>query len=151
MPTGRVCPDCGRAIPSGATVCVDCLWNRREAAADSTGGTQINRPIIVGILLVGTAILGLISAVHSFWQAQNTSFILLVDLSGFVTCCGVVSLAASLACIFGAFLSFRREKSTYVIMACAVGMLSIGPLMLGSIMSIAALIIAATSIDDYNS
>ncbi|UCE92269.1 MAG: zinc ribbon domain-containing protein [Methanobacteriota archaeon] len=154
VPSERVgrCSECGRAISPGATVCALCsskLWLDSEGNAP-TRWKRLDRPTIVGILLVGSAALTVISVVSLILNGEvAVQAAEPVEISGFLSCCGVI-LASSAACSFaGALLSFRRERHTYVVLAAAIGMLGVGPFFLASIMSLLALILAAFSATDY--
>ena len=148
----QMCPRCGRAMAPGTTVCTECIWDQQQPSlAETEHKVPGDRPIIVGILLVAASALSMISTVELLWTSGNAPSIPYFDISGFLVCIGLMVGFASLSCLLGAILSFRRAKFSLVVLASAIGILGMGPLLLGSLASIIALVLAATSKDDYSS
>ena len=145
----RICPGCGRTMMPGATACTECMWGQPASPGDDEHRALGDKPIIVGILLVAAFALSMITAIGLLWSSGNAGSIPYFDVSGFLMCCGTMVGVASLSCLLGAILSFRRAKFSLVVLASAIGILGMGPLLLGSLASIIALVLAATSKDDY--
>ncbi|MBE0518758.1 MAG: hypothetical protein IH630_05985 [Thermoplasmata archaeon] len=144
----RKCPKCGRILEHGATVCSVCIWDS-TAATDEPLKPRNDKPIIVGILLSAACILAIVSSIRMLILMEEIPDLSYVDVSGFLTCCGVIILFGALSCFFGAILSFRRSRYSVVVLAAAFGMLGLGPFYLASLLSLIAMIIAAVSKDDY--
>jgi len=146
------CPECGRILPPGATTCTACIWEHSAAVDDFTYESRddSSRPVIVGILLLGASILSMASVILLALNFHSVETFASLDLSGFLTCCGAVFVTASVACFVGAILSFKRIRSSYVVLAAAIGILGVGPFCIASILSLTALILAALSMDEYD-
>jgi hypothetical protein len=139
-------------MPPGATTCTACIWEHTAAQDDSayTSQDDSSRPVIVGILLLGASVLSMISAILLALNFHSYESFISLDLSGFLTCCGAIIVTASVACFVGAILSFKRIRSSYVVVAAAIGILGVGPFWIASILSLTALILAALSMDEYD-
>ena len=145
----RICPGCGRTMMPGAAACTECMWDQPASPGDDEHRALGDKPIIVGILLVAASALSMITSIELLSSSGNAVSIPYIDVSGFLICCGAMVGFASLSCLLGAILSFKRTKFSLVVLASAIGMLGMGPLLLGSLTSLIALVLAATSKDDY--
>jgi len=146
------CPECGRLMAPGATTCTACIWEHTATQDDFAFASRddSNVPVIVGILLLGASISSMISAIMLALSFQSVETFASLDLSGFLTCCGAIFVAASIICFAGAILSFKRIRASYVVLAAAIGILGVGPFCIASILSLVALILAALSMDEYD-
>jgi len=125
-------------------------YSRPEEAVPLTPKQESSRPWIVAVLLVGGFALALMSFIELMLVSDEIGDIYpAIDLSGFLTCCGVIVLVAAISCLVGAVFSYKRSRHSLVVVAAAVGMLGVGPLYLGSLLSLIAMIIAAVSRSDY--
>jgi len=127
-----------------------------KEAAPVTPEHESSRPWIVTVLLIGAFALSLMSLVELLLVSDDVTEITeiypsTIDISGFLVCCGMIVLVAAISCLVGAIFSFKRSRHSLVVVASAVGMLGVGPLFLGSLLSMVAMIIAAVSRKDYRS
>ena len=117
---------------------------------------QSAKPLIAGIMLI---IFGLINI---GWQAytivtieEATSQFEGVggDLMGFmadiVMICSIILIIFSVISILGGFFATKREKFGMAIMGAIMGLFTFGPYCLSSIVALIALILIATSKDEF--
>jgi len=106
--------------------------------------------LIVAVFLIGAFALSLMSLLElTFVSDRVVDVYPEVDVSGFLTCCAIIVLVAGISCLMGAIFSIKRSRHSLVVVAAALGMLGVGPLFLGSLLSLVALTIAAVSRTDY--
>ncbi len=120
-----------------------------------------NKPIIAGVLLIVAGILGL-----STWglllfgiQAINTTVIQTLQEQGLnvtveqismmLNICATLGIIFSIFPLIGGVTSLQRKRWGFSILGGVLGLFTIGPMFLASILSLVGLILAAVSKQDY--
>lgn len=107
------------------------------------------KPFWAGVLLIVGGMLDIASGIVTF-NTEVPSNDLGIDLSGYLVCCASLTMIFGAGAIFGGILSLRKEHFYFVLVGTIVGMLGLG-FLLGFLLSFVAMIIVATSRDDYTS
>jgi predicted RNA-binding Zn-ribbon protein involved in translation (DUF1610 family) len=138
------CPRCGREITIYDYECPFCYTNLTRTEMDgelarhgaSTGMIAAGIVLIlVGVIAVGTGILYLAGA--SITPAGG------YDVSGYLTCCGLLELAFGGAAALGGYFVAQEKRWALAMVGAFLGMLTVGPIFLGSIASFVCLILIA--------
>jgi len=117
------------------------------------------RPVgftIAGLLLFVVATLSIISGIYALAVESALDPIAVeglgsVDLSGYVMCCGTLTLIFGAAALAGGYFTLVQERWTIALMGAILGMLSVGPYALGFLLGLIALILIAAGKDQFNS
>lgn len=64
--------------------------------------------------------------------------------------CGAVLLIIGVALLAGAYFAFKRMHRSFVLIACILGLISIGPFLLSSVLSAVALVLILVSKDEFH-
>ncbi len=163
----RECPQCGVFNSVAATSCKACstvlpsLYPDISSTLASTGSpaetdgwlqdsveARSQKPSIAAVLMVGAGILELFAAIRGF-TAQVPTTDLPINVSGFIFFCASLEFLMGLIVILGAYVAFKRGSFTLAVIATIAGMLGVGLLDLGSLMSLVALVLIALSKDEF--
>lgn len=115
------------------------------------------KPLIVGILLVLTCILGLFTWVAIF--AANPEILqstipqgspITVEQLQSVYFCAVTGIICSIVALLGGVAALKRKAWTVAVIGSIAGVLTVGPLFLGSGISIVALIVVLLSRKEFH-
>lgn len=149
------CPACGSPNPESAALCAGCgrdLGSRDMflGGPERVAAFQWTKPTIAAILMVEAGVADLYSSFHAF-TVQPPVTDLPIDVSGLLCLCGSFILVCALIVIFGAYFAYSRRRFTLAITGTAAGILGVGPLGLGSLLSFVALVLVALSADESRS
>ena len=116
-----------------------------------------SKPLIAGILLIIAGLLGLFTWASAL--AVDASMIQTVlppespitaeQLQSFLTTCGIIGAALSIFTLAGGIVAMRRKAWGLAVIGGILGLFTIGPMLLGSIISLIGLIIVAISRSDF--
>jgi hypothetical protein len=116
-----------------------------------------NMPLIAGILLIIAGVLGLFT--WSAALALETSMIETVlpadapitaeQLQSILTTCGIIGCIISVFTLTGGIVAVKRKAWGLAVIGGILGLFTIGPVLLGSIISLIGLIILAMSRKDF--
>lgn len=116
-----------------------------------------SKPLIGGILLLIAGLLGLITWASALAIDQSMiqtvlppeSPITADQLQSVLTTCGIIGAALSIFTVAGGIVALRRKAWGLAVIGGILGLFTIGPLLLGSIISLIGLIIIAISRSDF--
>jgi uncharacterized Zn finger protein (UPF0148 family) len=108
---------------------------------------DLGKPFWAGVLLIIGGILDIASGIVTF-NTEAPSNELGIDLSGYLACCAALTMMFGTGAIFGGILSCRKEYFYFVLVGAIMGMLGVG-FLLGFLLSFIAMILVATSRDEY--
>ncbi|HIH28433.1 MAG TPA: hypothetical protein HA260_01365 [Thermoplasmata archaeon] len=116
-----------------------------------------SKPLIAGIFLVIAGLLGLLTWASALALdvsvIQNVlppeSPITAEQLQSFLTTCGVIGAVLSIFTLAGGIVAMRRKAWGLAVIGGILGLFTIGPILLGSILSLIGLIIVAISRNDF--
>jgi hypothetical protein len=136
------CPSCRKTLPSS----VDYDGDDSNMSYSRSSGSGILTAagillIIAGVIAIG---MGVLLAMGSSVAASVG-----VDVSGTLCICSALELLFGLGAIAGGVFSLKGEKFTLCILGAVVGLFSLGPIFIGSILSLIALILIAVSRDEF--
>ncbi len=116
-----------------------------------------SKPLIAGILLIIAGLLGLFT--WSSALALDPSMIQTVlpadspisaeQLQSFLTTCGIIGAVLSIFTLVGGIVALKRKAWGLAIIGGILGLFTIGPMLLGSIISLIGLILVAISRNDF--
>ena len=119
--------------------------------------TPSNRPLIAGILLIIAGLLGLLT--WSSALALDTSMIENVlppdtpitveQLQSFLTTCGIIGCILSVFTLTGGIVAVRRKAWGLAVVGGILGLCTIGPFLLGSIIALVGLILVVISRKEF--
>jgi hypothetical protein len=116
-----------------------------------------SRPLIAGILLIIAGLLGLFTwsmalALDSS-MLQNVlpadSPISIEQLQSILVTCGIIGCILSIFALTGGIVAIKRKAWGLAIVGGILGLFTIGPMFLGSIISLVSLILVAISRKDF--
>jgi len=115
------------------------------------------RPLVAGILLIGAGLLGLFTWTSAL--ALDSSMlqgvlppdapITIEQLQSILVTCGIIGCILSIFAITGGIVAVKRKAWGLAIVGGILGIFTIGPLFLGSIISVVGLILVAISRKDF--
>ena len=156
----RYCAWCGAGVPEKAMVCPRCGHDPAGPSAmrlDAVPVSRSQKPLVAGVLLVGAAILDIVTAIALLtWDVWSVAArvgvpsYIVPSIEGFLRTCGALVLVFGIIAGIGGVFSYRRRMSTLAIIGAIFGMLGVGPFYLGAIMGLVALILIAISRDDFD-
>jgi len=116
-----------------------------------------SKPLIAGIFLIIAGLLGLltwasalaldISMIQNVLPAESP--ITAEQLQSFLTTCGIIGAVLSIFTLVGGIVAMRRKSWGLAVIGGILGLFTIGPMLLGSIISLIGLIIVAISRNDF--
>jgi hypothetical protein len=117
----------------------------------------ISKPLIAGIFLIIAGLLGLftwssaLALDSSMLQSvlPGDSPISVEQLQSILTTCGVIGCVLSIVTLAGGIVAVKRKAWGLAIVGGILGLFTIGPILLGSIISLIGLIIVAISRKDF--
>ncbi|MCX6661642.1 MAG: hypothetical protein NTY91_03740 [Euryarchaeota archaeon] len=116
-----------------------------------------SKPLIAGILLIIAGLLGLftwasalaldISMIQNVLPAESP--ITAEQLKSFLSTCGIIGAALSILTLAGGIVAIKRKAWGLAIIGGILGLFTIGPMLLGSVISLIGLILVAISRKDF--
>jgi hypothetical protein len=116
-----------------------------------------SKPLIAGILLIIAGLLGLFT--WSSALAMDSSIIQNVlpadspitveQLQSFLTTCGIIGAVLSIFTLAGGIVTIKRKAWGLAVIGGVLGLFTIGPMLLGSVLSLIGLILVAISRKDF--
>ncbi len=116
-----------------------------------------SKPLIAGIILIIAGLLGLLTWASAL--ALDVSMIQNVIPPGFpysaeqlqsiITTCGIIGSVLSIITLAGGIVALSRKAWGLAVIGGILGLFTIGPLLLGSILSLVGLIIVVISRNDF--
>jgi hypothetical protein len=116
-----------------------------------------SKPLIAGILLIIAGLLGLFtwasalaidsSIIQNVLPADSP--ITVEQLQSFLTTCGIIGAVLSIFTLAGGIVALKRKAWGLAVIGGILGLFTIGPMLLGSILSLIGLIIVAISRKDF--
>ena len=147
------CPNCGRLISIYDYECPFC----RTATGLSDLESDYLRPqrsssptaagimmILVGVIAIGTGLLYLIAGAAYVPESYVD-----VNVQTIVGCCGALELMFGLGSAAGGLFAIQRKHFVLAVLGSIVGLLTIGPLFIGSILSLISLILLAMAHEEF--
>jgi predicted nucleic acid-binding Zn ribbon protein len=150
--TDRMCVSCGRSIAMDANVCQHCGHDFRAPVPVEKKKTIL--PVIGGALLIVTAIMGLFMGAMLLAVDVSELDQYGLDIAGdmledIMTVCGTIIIVLSLIVVLGGFFGVMRKHWGIAIVGGVLGLFIIGPMMLGSLLSLVGLILIAISRKEF--
>ncbi|MCU0850687.1 MAG: hypothetical protein MUC80_05345 [Candidatus Thermoplasmatota archaeon] len=116
-----------------------------------------SKPLISGIFLIIAGLLGLLTWASALAldisMIQNVlppeSPITAEQLQSFLTTCGIIGAILSIFTLAGGIVAMRRKAWGLAVIGGILGLFTIGPMLLGSILSLIGLIILIISRSDF--
>jgi predicted RNA-binding Zn-ribbon protein involved in translation (DUF1610 family) len=152
--TKTYCPNCGRLISIYDYQCPFCrsLTGQRERLEDdffqrekTSGPTAAGiMMILVGVIAIGMGLLYLIAGASYVPQSSVD-----VNVQGIIGCCGALELMFGLGSAAGGLFAIQRKHFVLALLGSIVGLLTIGPLFIGSILSLVSLILLAMAHEEF--
>ena len=150
----RICVSCGRTIAMDANVCQHCGHDFRAPPKEEVKKTAI--PVIGGVLIIIAGLMGLAMGGILIAIDADDLDTYGVDVAGvtdmvedILTACGVIAIIVSLIVLLGGFFGVMRKHWGIAIVGGVLGLFVIGPLMLGSVLSLVGLIMVAVSRKEF--
>jgi hypothetical protein len=116
-----------------------------------------SKPLIAGILLIIAGLLGLFtwssalaidsSIIQNVLPADSP--ISVEQLQSFLTTCGIIGAVLSIFTLAGGIVAMKRKAWGLAVIGGILGLFTIGPMLLGSILSLIGLILVAISRKDF--
>ena len=107
------------------------------------------KPQIAGVLLIGAGILEIISAI-AIWSSDIPSYGYTgIDLEGMVHVCGTIVFVLAAVALLGSYSAIRKDSFVLAISASIAGLLGVGVLYLGSVLSFVAMILIIIARDEF--
>jgi hypothetical protein len=150
--TDRMCVSCGRSIAMDANVCQHCGHDFRAPVPVEKKKTIL--PVIGGALLIVTAIMGLFMGAMLLAVDVSELDQYGLDIAGdmledIMTVCGTIIIVLSLIVVLGGFFGVMRKHWGIAVVGGVLGLFIIGPMMVGSILSLVGLILIAVSRKEF--
>ena len=116
-----------------------------------------SKPLIAGILLIIAGLLGLFtwasalaidsSIIQNVLPADSP--ITVEQLQSFLTTCGIIGAVLSIFTLAGGIVALKRKAWGLAVIGGILGLFTIGPMLLGSVLSLIGLILVAISRKDF--
>jgi hypothetical protein len=116
-----------------------------------------SKPLIAGIFLIIAGLLGLFtwssalaidsSIIQNVLPADSP--ISVEQLQSFLTTCGIIGAVLSIFTLAGGIVAIKRKAWGLAIIGGILGLFTIGPMLLGSVLSLIGLILVAISRKDF--
>jgi len=158
--TTRNCVKCGKSIAFDANVCPYCGHDYRAVMAGPAAAPHEKGmlSLVGGIMIlisgiIGLAIGGLLLAINTsdFDQFGLGSIGGLDDtLHNILLVCGAIFVILGLIAVVGGFFGIRRQHFGLVILGGVLGLFTIGPYGLGSLLALVGLILVAVGKKDFD-
>jgi len=95
--------------------------------------------IVVGLMALGTGLLYLLASSYTV-ETYGAS----------IGCCGSLEFLFGLGALFGGVFAIQRKHFFLALLGAVVGLLTMGPIFLGSILSLVALIMISSGRNEFN-
>jgi hypothetical protein len=156
--TTRNCVQCGRAIAQDANVCPYCGHDYRAVmAGPAVPHEKSALSLVGGILIIVAGLMGIVMGAIFF--AINS-----VDLSSYgvdvgnisdtvhniLMVCGAIFVILGLVAILGGYFGVRRTHFGLAILGGVLGLFTIGPYFVGSVLALVGLILVAVARKDFD-
>lgn len=102
-----------------------------------------------GVLEIASGVRTLTTDVTSAASAAGIPTEFVSSIQGMLQFCGVLFLVFGVIVGIGGVFAFKRRHHMLALVAAIFGMLGVGPFMLGSLLSLIALVLLAISGDDF--
>ena len=122
------------------------------------------KPVIAGIFLLIAGVLGIFTWVSTavfdissidpsmIEQLQQSGVeITLEQIQNFLSICSIIGIILSIFTLLGGVVSFKRKMWSLAIVMSIIGLFTIGPFLISSILSFIALILLALSKNEFKS
>ena len=100
--------------------------------------------ILAGVIAIGTGLLILILGASYVPQSSAD-----VNVQGIIGCCGALELMFGLGSALGGLFAIQRKHFVLALLGSIVGLLTIGPFFIGSILSLISLILVAMAHEEF--
>lgn len=153
----RNCVSCGKTIAWDANVCQYCGHDYRTQMAAPAKKEKGVLSLVGGVLILIAGIMGLFMG--AIFLAVNSidfgSYGLDVGgvsdtLHNILTVCGIIFIVLGLVALLGGFFGIQRKHFGLVILGGVLGLFTLGPYMLGSILALVGLILVAVAKGDFD-
>ena len=147
----KKCSSCGRMVDPFARVCQYCGrgFGHYEQAplieSKSPSSIWLN---VAGILMIISGIVAFYTS-SRFFLAEELVFEEYGIRVGSIGYCGVLEIIFGIVAILGGYLATAQRKFLFALIGSIVGMLSFGPLWVGSIMAFVGLLLIVIHKDDF--
>lgn len=118
--------------------------------------THSSIPTIAGVFLLITGILGLLLWVLVAFVGGLIGFNMIPGtegaeafISGFFVVCAVIGLIFSIIALLGGLMAIQRKNWAFALIGSILGLFTIGPFLISSILSLIALILIMVSRNDF--
>ena len=152
----RNCVSCGKSIAWDANVCQYCGHDYRAQMAGPPKKEKGVISLVGGVMILIAGIMGLFMgamflAVNSIdFGSYGLDVAGLSDtLHNILTVCGVIFIVLGLVALLGGFFGIQRKHFGLVILGGVLGLFTLGPYMLGSILALVGLILVAVAKGDF--
>ena len=145
LPTTKQCPVCGREMSiydSSCPMCGGADIMSHDYFAGNRSSTS--KPAVGGVLLIIGGVLALFNGILLFAVGST-----MIDVGGNITCCGGLELLFAIGAIIGGISALQRTEYTWALIGAILCLISVGPLFMSSLLGLIALIMIATSQDDF--
>jgi len=148
--SGRSCARCGAPVGSADMICGRCGCDPAGLESKRLEPTpRSKKPVIAGVVLVGSGILDIVSGVSLFTVNGQLPDVP-IDFTGMLHTCGSLAIFFGIIALLGGWLSFVRKKYALALLAAALGMIGLGPFYLGAVLGFIGLILLALSNDEFS-
>lgn len=155
----RYCGWCGAPALADARFCGRCGHDPAGPSASrvkTEPPQSSSKPLIAGVLMIGAGVLEIVSGIRTLTTDVSSAAAAAGIPSEFVSSIeGMLQFCGALFLVFGAIVgiggvfAFKRRYHMLALVASIFGMLGVGPFMLGSLLSLVALVLLAISRDDF--
>lgn len=148
--SGRTCWQCGAAIGLHDMSCPKCGCDFSGASLEISESVEHSqKPMFAAIMFAGAGVLDIVSALMLLtYDGYIPEYG--VDVSGVLGLCGTLALIFGGCALLAAFMSYRRDRPALTLVAGTLGMLGVGPLYLGSVLSFIGIVIVALARDEFS-
>lgn len=138
------------ATPAPSTFTTNAYWER-ELETDFHQPQRTSGPtaagimmILAGVIAIGMGLLYLIAGASYVPESPAG-----VNVQGIIGCCGALELMFGLGSAAGGLFAIQRKHFVLALLGSIVGLLTIGPLFIGSILSLISLILLAMAHEEF--
>ena len=155
--TGKPCPYCGNSVSVFDYECPSCRktlpssvnYDEDDSSMSYSRSSGSGVLTVAGVLLVVVGVIAVGTGIIYLMGSSVIASLGGVDVSGLLCFCGAIEMLLGIGAMAGGIFSIKREKFTLCILGAVVGLFSLGPVFIGSILSLIALILIAVSRDEF--
>lgn len=148
LPTTKRCPSCGSEMSIYDSTCSMCGGSDGMIQDYSDHimrvSTNTSKPAVGGVLLIIGGVLALFNGIIIFALGSVT-----VSVGGSLTCCGGLELLFGIGALVGGISALQRSGFTWALIGAVLCLISVGPLFISSLLGLVALILIATSQNEF--